>query len=353
MIVGRQRRTAPSAMAGRGGLSLLLLLFSVSCLGYGAYALYEREQAKAERREQLKHLAALMSGAREPGARKRQVRGPGGATIEITEEATSTIEVETPDTAPEEEVPRIYLPETALLEDDYFVLPKGDAPIAGDGTRESPWRGLQKALNRLAPGDRLIVLNGRYRGPVVIDVGAADGTPEAPITVYFASGAEIVGPQPDEGSKPTALSALVTIARSHWRLEGLNAIGGYVDPVLRVASTVEGLHLGSPHLRAASGSGIHVLPGASGVSLTDVHLHHLGSLEGRDRAASARYGSPGAAPFAALVVPAEGATVAGGKVHHVFGAPALLDEPSGRRRAPPELLKRWGLSVSEGEERWW
>lgn len=63
---------------------------------------------------------------------------------------------------------------------EYFVSETGQDAQLGR-TRAAPWRDLQKAVNRLRPGDTLNIV-GRYQAPRSVTVSVR-GTPAAPITI--------------------------------------------------------------------------------------------------------------------------------------------------------------------------
>jgi len=58
---------------------------------------------------------------------------------------------------------------------DYFVSPHGDD--AAPGTRERPFRTIQKAADRMAPGDTCWLREGVYRQTVHVTRGGAEGKP--------------------------------------------------------------------------------------------------------------------------------------------------------------------------------
>ncbi|MGI5817612.1 MAG: right-handed parallel beta-helix repeat-containing protein [Armatimonadota bacterium] len=95
---------------------------------------------------------------------------------------------------------------------EYFLSPDGDDEAAG--TREAPWRTLEKASLSAQPGDTVTLLPGEYPGALVPAVG---GTAEEPI-VFRAEprlGARLIGS--GDGSHAVVLREL-----SHLRLEGLH-----------------------------------------------------------------------------------------------------------------------------------
>ncbi|WP_295539215.1 hypothetical protein [uncultured Thiohalocapsa sp.] len=332
-------------------LTLGLLLCAVSVLLF-----YQRSMALHERSEALEALSAALAAAPRGDERPQALRAPAGARVEVQTLSAVPVELAKAAVIPADEVPRRYLGADDLAPGDRFVKAGDTTAAPGSGTRDDPWRSLSHALAQLQPGDRLVVLSGRYQGPLRIGNDVAAGTAQAPITVHFTSNAELIGPQPGD---PVAAGhhddwgPLVSIARDHWHLEGLNVIGGYSNPVVSIEGGVSGIRLASPHIRAAAGSGLVVADGVSGIELTDLHLHHLGSLEGRDHDRRALYARPQEAPFVALALPEHGVMLEGGKIHHIFGQLGIVSGPDGKRALDDETFSGWDIVVSRGEQRWW
>jgi hypothetical protein len=69
----------------------------------------------------------------------------------------------------------------------YYVSPAGSD--ANPGSSERPWRTVQHALDRLRPGERVLVHAGTYTEDIVIDRA---GTASAPITVAAYPGERVV-----------------------------------------------------------------------------------------------------------------------------------------------------------------
>ena len=63
------------------------------------------------------------------------------------------------------------------------------ASDGGDGTRERPWKTINRAAAKVAPGDIVVIRDGIYREQVVIKTS---GTEQAPIRFEAASGARVV-----------------------------------------------------------------------------------------------------------------------------------------------------------------
>jgi hypothetical protein len=69
----------------------------------------------------------------------------------------------------------------------YYVAPAGND--SSPGTSERPWRSIQRALDRLGPGQRALVRAGTYTEDLVM---RRAGSARAPITVVAAPGARVV-----------------------------------------------------------------------------------------------------------------------------------------------------------------
>jgi hypothetical protein len=101
----------------------------------------------------------------------------------------------------------------------FYVAPDGDDQ--NPGTRELPWKTLERATTALLPGQTLELLNGDYRlettGLLKVDCAGPPnrGRPESPITVRAETerGAVLHG---DGAAPPLELWSC-----SHWVIEGL------------------------------------------------------------------------------------------------------------------------------------
>ena len=72
---------------------------------------------------------------------------------------------------------------------EWHVAPNG-VDRTGDGSKGNPWRSLQKACDRLKPGDSLIVHAGVYAQRLAINVSGTKGNP---ITIVGEPGAILTG----------------------------------------------------------------------------------------------------------------------------------------------------------------
>ncbi len=138
---------------------------------------------------------------------------------------------------------------------------------AGDGSAAHPWRDLQAALCELAPGDRLIILAGVYRGPFRIDADCASGSLEAPIEVYAVDDALLTAGED---------APVLEIGAEHWHINGIEIAPGRVfSPAVRIAG---GAHLTfeNCHLHSGTGDGVFIGPGSQDIEIRDCHIHQLG-----------------------------------------------------------------------------
>ena len=339
MMGKRNDRWLPLA-AMVGGLCLVVLGASE------VYRVYRYEAAAKEIRSMF--AAATLSTGPETRGQSR-VRVVDSVSDKLDREAG------TRESIPNDEIPRLRLAASDLIPTDKFVRPlPATAPgqqLSGAGTREDPWVGLQRAIEQLRPGDRLIVLNGLYRDTYGVGLSAANGTPEKPITLYFASDAQMLGAAP-----LLCETEVLFLDRSHWIFEGLNLSPQGCPTGVRVGRNVRAATFNSPHIYASSMDGIVVVAGASGVKLNNPHLHHLGTLEGKDPAVRGTQNTPEDSKHAAIRAPLQSVTLSGGKIHNVFGAPLILVGEDGAIVAGDNLLAlvdRWDISVNEGQQKWW
>ena len=128
---------------------------------------------------------------------------------------------------------------TGLFAGSYHVSPEGSD--SGSGRENAPWQTIPHGLDRLKPGDTLIVHPGKYAGPLQV---RGSGTREARITIQGRKGARIE-------SAPGL--PVVTIAGASWLTwEGFSIQGPMV-----VSGSPEGLVIRANALRGAGvGTGI-------------------------------------------------------------------------------------------------
>ena len=328
---------------------ILLGAFLLVAAALDAYRAYRHHRAV----EELQRLLAPLPSA--PSGRLESEEQTRFAVIE-TQQFEVDSEADRPSAdVPSDELPRLALSAGDLLPTDRFVRPlsrEGDR--TGDGSRVNPWSNLQFALNQLKPGDRLIALNGEYPGKYAIGAEAVDGDEAAPISVYFASDATLEGDPPGEPCAAPVLS----VGRSHWKLVGLNLKPQACLVGVNVEENVTSLVMESPHLSEGAGFGIVVAPGASAIEVRFGHLHHLGSLEGKDKEARDKGLTPGISPFAAVKAPIGALMLNGGKIHNIFGPLARFVAPDGSLLSAEATegavaSSGWSVSFVAGQARWW
>ena len=139
----------------------------------------------------------------------------------------------------------------------FYVSAQADP--GGDGSAGRPWADLPAALRALSSGDRLIVGEGKYPGPIRIDQSCREGTAAAPITVSFEK-ADITL---SEGA------AALTVSRSFWRFErlildlGRGGAAGFV-----AERPAEGTVLDLARIAGGAGPAVRVGPGAKGTTIS-------------------------------------------------------------------------------------
>ncbi|HEY7529818.1 MAG TPA: dockerin type I domain-containing protein [Gemmatimonadota bacterium] len=100
---------------------------------------------------------------------------------------------------------------------------------SGSGTSSSPFRTVQKAADVARPGDTILVHGGTYSGQVRI---TRSGTASAPITLKPAGDgtvtltASLPTASCAETDPPNGRTLSVDIGVDHWRVEGLDIVGG-------------------------------------------------------------------------------------------------------------------------------
>lgn len=153
---------------------------------------------------------------------------------------------------------------------EFFVW--NNAPAGGDGSVRRPWNDLRSAMKNVRPGDRLVLLPGRYNGPIVIDDAYPAGEPGRPIELYSRVDAVFV----PGGDEP-----VVSIRRNGWTL-----IGAEIEPLKNVAPALEianasDVTIRKAHLHDGAGNGVHVDPGSERVTIEDSHIHMFGARRGK------------------------------------------------------------------------
>jgi len=128
-----------------------------------------------------------------------------------------------------------------LRADIRHVSPVGSD--TGPGSETAPWRTIQHGLDRVNPGDTLVVHSGSYQGPLTL---GRSGTTKKRITILGTEGARIE-------SKPDA--AAVVLSGASW----ITWEGFSVEGEVAVSGRVEGAVLRANALRGkGEGSGIRI-----------------------------------------------------------------------------------------------
>jgi len=155
-----------------------------------------------------------------------------------------------------------FLP-SALLSVEYHVSPSGNDAHAG--TKEAPWRTIQKAAETMGPGDVVRIAAGVYRESVRT---VRDGNPENGPIVFAALGDGIPVLDGSGVEEETGF----TIDHSHVRLSGLeirnwNGTGIWISGAAHV--TIENCEV---HQVAY---GIGAADGTHDFTLKNVRIHHF------------------------------------------------------------------------------
>jgi len=243
------------------------------------------------------------------------------------------------------DAPRITVPETPPPGRTVHVNPQ--AAVDGDGSWDHPWNDLQESLCRLEPGDRLLVLAGKYPGPLWVGEACKDGTADRPIEVYFSDDATLLGRMVEE----TVEGAVLTLGRSMWHIGGAEIQPLKFGVGVAIGPDVRGVTVDAAHIYSGVGAGITVEPGSREITISRGHLHQLGSLEGRGNRNELGDGA------GVQIAPGTHAvTVTDTKIHNIYGVPVQVLTPA--EYGDPGLAPPVDLSIDdelfqEGQEKWW
>ncbi|MEI8312573.1 MAG: right-handed parallel beta-helix repeat-containing protein, partial [Verrucomicrobiota bacterium] len=109
----------------------------------------------------------------------------------------------------------------------------------GPGSEKSPWQTIQHGLDRVNPGDTLVVHSGTYQGPLAL---GRSGTTKKRITIRGVEGARI---ESRPGAAAVVLSAASWITWEGFAIEGELAVSGRPDGVVLRANLLRGEGKGS------------------------------------------------------------------------------------------------------------
>ncbi len=194
--------------------------------------------------------------------------------------------------------------ETAFPVPRRILYVSAEAKEGGDGSEARPWKDLARAVCRLGPGDRLVILPGIYTAALSISDGCRAGTAEAPIQVF----GEEAFLHAAEGSVG------VTATLPFWQFYHLQIVLG--RPGSKGFATSGGratdILFDRGHVYEGQGAAILVGAGSARVRITNTHVHQSGGVRIE----------PGA----------KDVTLAGNKIHHNFaGALAVTGGAPGAR----------------------
>lgn len=153
----------------------------------------------------------------------------------------------------------------------YHVGPGGSD--SGPGTSAQPWRTLQRAFDRLRPGQRALVRSGTYEQDLVM---RRAGTARAPITVVAAPGARVV-------LRPASSSGDTYAVRFRSGAAYVR-FGGFVIELARGTSSTNVYFEGSAHhielvrneIRFSQDQGIFAEDSTRNLHIVGNRIHHNG-----------------------------------------------------------------------------
>ena len=172
----------------------------------------------------------------------------------------------------------------------YYVAPGGND--SSPGTSERPWRNVQRAFDRLRPGERALVRAGTYEEDLVM---RRAGTARAPITVVAAPRERVI-------LRPASASGDTYAVRFRSGAAYVR-FGGFTIELARGTSSTDVYFEGSAHhiellrndIRYSQDQGIFAEDSTRNLHLVGNHIHHNGRghvsgqhqshgiyLEGRD-----------------------------------------------------------------------
>jgi Concanavalin A-like lectin/glucanases superfamily/Right handed beta helix region len=156
----------------------------------------------------------------------------------------------------------------------YYVAPAGSD--ANPGSEALPWRTVQRALDRLDPGERALVRGGVYEQNLRINHA---GTAEAPMAIEAYPGER---PVLRPGVVSPSFPIRVTSDGAYVRVRGFVIEGatGSTSAGVYVSSPAHHVELSNNEIRGGEGHGILLDGDTASVHILGNHIHHNGSLIG-------------------------------------------------------------------------
>lgn len=145
-----------------------------------------------------------------------------------------------------------------------------DTPEEGDGSDARPWKDLPRALCRLEPGDRLVLLPGKYSTPVSVGGACHPGRADAPIQLFGEEA--FLHPAPN--------SFAVTASLPFWQFYHLQAVldqpgaGGFAV----VGERAQDILFDRGHLYGGDGVAISIGASSARVRISNSHIHQTGGI---------------------------------------------------------------------------
>lgn len=152
-----------------------------------------------------------------------------------------------------------------------FFVSASAAP-GGDGSEPHPFGDVQQSLQRLQPGDRLVLQPGDYAGAYVIgDPECSDGSEREPIQVVGRKGAVLrsVSPSPNA-------PAVLTVRRAFWQFRDLEISPGERARAPALLTADHGAHdvlVDRCHVHGGFRSGIVVGSGSWRITISRSEVH--------------------------------------------------------------------------------
>jgi hypothetical protein len=153
----------------------------------------------------------------------------------------------------------------------YYVSHDGDD--ANPGTSEQPWGTIQKALDTLLPGERVVVGGGTYVEDLVM---SRSGTPDAPITIAAEAGeTAVLQPAAREGD---TYAIRFAEEASYVRLQGFVIEGatGISSTNVYFEDEVHDIELAANEIRFSQDQGVFSERTTSNLTLVGNRIHDNG-----------------------------------------------------------------------------